>query len=123
VDVSFPIHHKLSKNTIFKRRYDHFINGCYEKYSQPECDGTENARIAMNLDQPMHQWNYTEIGFKKLRVPKSAWEPLIQYYNENRLKEHPEKWPRGNTYTNNWISPTYMVSQLIVYIYFHLRII
>ena len=36
----------------------------------------------MNLDQPSHQHNYTEIGFKKLKAPKAAWEPLLKFYGE-----------------------------------------
>ena len=113
----------------------------------------------MNLDQPSHQHNYTEIGFKKLKAPKAAWEPLLKFYGRYLIGDksnfipflhipfiasfkilchlfiiylslivivtirslyviednkdrgaHPEKWPRGNTYTNNWESPTHMIS-------------
>ena len=34
----------------------------------------------MNIDQPAHQYNYTDIGFKKMKAPKAAWEPLIKFY-------------------------------------------
>ena len=64
----------------------------------------------MNRDQPKNQHNYTEIGFKKMKAPKEAWDPLIAFYKENKEKFHLENWPRGNTYTNNWESPTYMIS-------------
>ena len=86
------------------------MNGCYKKYSREECDGNERARMAMNLNQPRSQHNYTEIGFKKLNVPKSAWQPLLQFWESNKDKLEPESWPPGNTYTNHWESPTYMVS-------------
>jgi hypothetical protein len=64
----------------------------------------------MSLEQPKTQVNYTEMGFLKLKAPKSAWDPLIAFYLDNMHQEHPEKWPRGNTYTNHWESQTYMVS-------------
>ena len=55
---------------------------CYSKFSKRECKANEDARIHMNLDQPSHQHNYTEIGFKKLKAPKAAWEPLLKFYGE-----------------------------------------
>jgi hypothetical protein len=110
VDVSYPIHGYITKNTIFKRRYEQSMKGCYEKFSRAECDGNERARINMNLDQPRSQHNYTEIGFKKTRVPDDIWQEIISFYEANKDKQKLENWPRGNTYTNNWDSPTYMVS-------------
>lgn len=110
VDVSTPIHHYLNKKTHFGKQYYNMISGCYAAYSQRECDSTEQARLQMNLDQPKSQYNYTEMGFKKMKVPEDIWSKIIAYYEENKDKLKPEKWPRGNTYTNNWLSPTYMVS-------------
>lgn len=112
VDHSFPIHHYIDKNKspFFAKQYDTMIQGCYNKFSRRECEGTERARIAMNLEQPASQHNYTEIGFKKLRAPPAAWEPLIAFYEANKNEEKLEEWPRGNTYVNSWDSPTYMVS-------------
>ena len=112
VDVSFPIHHYLdkSKSPFFAKRYSDMMKGCYTKYSQRECDATERARLEMNKNQPATQHNYTDIGFKKLRAPTAAWEPLISFYEANKHLEKPEEWPRGNTYVNSWESPTYMVS-------------
>lgn len=94
VDVSFPIHGYIKKDTIFKRRYEASMAGCYAKYSQRECDGNERARIEMNREQPKTQHNYTEIGFKKLRVPSNVWEPLMKFYNQNKGNEKTENWPR-----------------------------
>jgi hypothetical protein len=45
-----------------------------------------------------------------MRTPDSIWSPLLRFYEENIKKEHLESWPRGNTYTNHWSSPTYMIS-------------
>ncbi len=112
VDISFPIHHYIdkSKAPIGHKRYAEMMKGCYAKFSPRECDATERARMDMNKAQPSSQHNYTEIGFKKLKAPAAAWEPLINFYEANKDKEKLENWPRGNTYVNSWDSPTYMVS-------------
>jgi prolyl 4-hydroxylase len=112
VDISFPIHHYIdkSRSPIGHQRYQDMMKGCYEKYSKRECDGTERARMDMNMAQPGSQHNYTEIGFKKLKAPPAAWAPLIAFYEANKNNLKPENWPRGNTYVNSWDSPTYMVS-------------
>lgn len=112
VDFSFPIHHYIdrTKSPHFAKRYADLMTGCYNKYSPRECDGTERARISMNLEQPATQHNYTEVGFKKMRAPIAAWEPLLAFYEANKEVEKLEEWPRGNTYVNHWDSPTYMVS-------------
>jgi hypothetical protein len=54
----------------FKKRYESLMDGCYKYYSQRECDATERARLEMNLAQPKTEHNYTEVGFKKIRLPK-----------------------------------------------------
>eukprot|EP01031_Cornospumella_fuschlensis_P029054 gene29054-35068_t len=64
----------------------------------------------MSREQPATQHNYTAIGFKKLKAPKAAWEPLLEFYNQNKDKKVLEKWYRGATIVNTWDSPTYMVS-------------
>ena len=114
VDVSFPIHHSVSKfqdtNSVHAQRYRKTMDGCYKAYSRGECDATERARIDMCLTQPRSQHNYTEIGFKKMRVPALIWGDLLRFWEENKEKEIEEDWPPGNTYVNNWESPSYMVS-------------
>ena len=111
VDVTFPIHRNIQdKNSIFYKRYQSTMDGCYKAYTKAACEATENARIAMNLRQPRGQHNYTEIGFKKTRLPDELFAEIKQFYEENKDKEHLEAWPPGNTYVNNWISPTYMIS-------------
>jgi len=112
VDFSFPIHHYLDrkKAPIGYQRYENLMKGCYKKYSPRECDATERARIDMNMEQPRTQHNYTELGFKKLKAPIAAWEPLLAFYEQNKHNAKPENWPRGNTYVNHWESPTEMVS-------------
>mmetsp|Transcript_30411 Transcript_30411/g.67256 ORF Transcript_30411/g.67256 Transcript_30411/m.67256 type:complete len:563 (-) Transcript_30411:223-1911(-) len=112
VDVSFPIHYYLDakKAPVGKLRYEKMMQGCYDIYSKRECDATERARLQMNRDQPPHQHNYTDIGFKKLKCPQTAWEPLLEWFERNKDNVKPENWPRGNTYVNHWDSKTSMVS-------------
>ena len=86
------------------------MDKCYARYSKQECDATENARVAMNLRQAQTQHNYTEIGFKKLKLPAEPWAIISSFYANNKGKETLEQWPRGNTYVNHWDSPSYMIS-------------
>ena len=111
VDVSFPIHGPIKDVTShFYKRYMESMEGCYQLSSKADCDSTERARIEMNRDQPRTQHNYTEIGFKKTRLPADLFEEILQFYEENKDKKKPERWPPGNTYINNWVSIPYMVS-------------
>eukprot|EP01041_Mallomonas_annulata_P003566 gene3566-7092_t len=110
VDVSYPIHYNLDPDSFQAIRFKKMIAGCYTKYGRGACDSTDRARMAMNLEQPPLQHNYTELGFKKLKVPKAAWEPLRAFWDANKHTQFLEEWPEGNIYTNHWESPTYMVS-------------
>ena len=53
--------------------------------------------------------NYTDIGFLKTRAPKQVIELATKFWEQNHLNMEPESWPVGNTYINNWVSPTYML--------------
>jgi prolyl 4-hydroxylase len=118
VDVSFPIHHYSSKRTgysnplkgYFMARYERHMKGCYDKFSFRECDANERARLEMSLEQPATQYNYTKIGFMKRRLPDDLFKMITTFWEANKGKEKLEQWPRGNTYTNNWVAPTYMVN-------------
>lgn len=110
VDITFPIHGPIKPNTFFGKRYYTTINGCYDKFTRRLCESNELARMEMNLNQPRSQHNYTEIGFKKIRVPDEIWGPILEFYNANKDKQILEQWPKGNTYVNSWTSPTSMIS-------------
>ena len=111
VDVSFPIHHEIKdKTSIFAKRYEESMAGCTAAFSKMECDRSENQRLAMNNAQPKSQYNYTEVGFTKTRVPEALWVDIQKWYHENKDKITLELWPRANTYVNSWVSPTYMIS-------------
>jgi hypothetical protein len=86
------------------------MESCAAKYSHNECLSSERARVKMSLDQPRTQHNYTKVGFKKLRLPEGVYKTIKNFYENNKHKPHLENWPRGNTYTNHWDAPTYMIS-------------
>lgn len=96
--------------------YDSFMDSCDKHYGggrgRSACRMTEEDRVEMSLRQPGGMQNYTELGFKKLRAPKEVWERVKKFWEENKDKKNwkDENWPKGNTYTNHWDSPTYMVS-------------
>ena len=50
------------------------------------------------------------MGFKKLRAPPELWNLIEDFWKKNKDNRKLEQWGTGNTYTNNWASPTYMVS-------------
>jgi len=140
VDVSFPIHHRrisdnfawLPHNTDpdnhptppeFKdmvvnplpgreEMYQDFIKTCEEAWPNKKnrCRMTEQDRIDMSLRQPQSMQNYTEIGFKKIRAPEKVFKLIKEFWEANKEKQTIETWGVANTYTNNWVSPSYFVS-------------
>lgn len=101
--------------------YDTFIQGCKDHYEGDQkngrrspgvCATTERDRVEMSLRQPGAMQNYTDLGFKKMKAPPEVWEKIQKFWADNKDRKNwqPENWPRGNTYTNHWESPTYMVS-------------
>ncbi|KAL7534776.1 hypothetical protein ACHAXR_006067, partial [Thalassiosira sp. AJA248-18] len=96
--------------------YDSFLQGCDTHYDNGKgrsgCQITERDRVEMSLRQPAAMQNYTELGFKKIRAPEEVWKRVKKFWEENKDRKNwqSENWPRGNTYTNHWESPTYMVS-------------
>ena len=119
VDCSFPIHHEnqWSCGNLLGNRsaaYHNFMEGCHEYYRSKRqasrCDGTEADRLEMSLRQPQSMVNYTQTGFKKIRAPARLYDLLLQHWNTNQDKKTQEQWFVGNTYTNHWESPTFMVS-------------
>ena len=116
-DTSFPIQHDLvddDNNPLGPRSvlYENFIQGCREYYGKKAhaCDETERDRLAMSLRQPQSMQNYTDTGFKKIRAPEPLRKLLTEYWETNKDKKKGEQWSTGNTYTNHWAAPTYMVS-------------
>jgi prolyl 4-hydroxylase len=48
-------------------------------------------------------------GFRKVAAPDDIWVLVSEFWKRNRERWTEEVWPEGNTYTNHWASPTYMV--------------
>ena len=94
--------------------YDHFMEGCRHHYAAhaSECDMTEEDRLDMNARQPQSMMNYTELGFAKVKAPKKVFAAIQQFWEENNgaANEQAEQWDEGNTYTNHWDSPTFMLN-------------
>merc|ERR1712232_37212 len=84
--------------------------GCYNRYSWVSCRQTERDRVDMNLMQPQSMRNYTDIGVKKIKAPQKLMDLLTEFYENGKGLEQEEKWSTGNTYTNHWASPTYMLN-------------
>lgn len=125
VDVSFPIHYDFFGQDasvtetlkMFGPRkidmYKEFTTGCENFYGPKgkaqECQTSEMNRLELNRDQPKLMTNYTDVGFKKMRLSDDLWR-LIREFWEDQLKViggdiekiEEEYWPEGNTYTNHW---------------------
>lgn len=90
------------------------MEGCRNHYAAHAdyCDETEEDRIDMNVRQPPSMMNYTELGFAKLPAPKKMFAAILKFWNDNNGhgNEQPEMWDEGNTYTNHWEAPTFMLN-------------
>ena len=54
--------------------------------------------------------NYTMFGFQKMRAPKGIMNSLTEFWEVNKKSKVKETWSTGDTHTNHWSSPTYMLS-------------
>jgi prolyl 4-hydroxylase len=116
VDCSFPIHSRkwrcgdqLGNRSKF---YEVFMEGCrlYHGKQAHRCDSTEQDRLEMSLRQPQSMVNYTSTGYMKVPAPSELFTLLLNHWETNKDLKQEEVWFVGNTYTNHWESPTYMVS-------------
>jgi prolyl 4-hydroxylase len=97
-----------------KKFYDDMMQGCVKKYDTQNkgnrCWENEVDRIEMGLRQPQSMVNYTTLGFQKIKAPEGVWKLVQQFWEKNKDNWKSENWPAGNTYTNHWASPTYLVN-------------
>ncbi|CAM9099657.1 unnamed protein product [Phaeothamnion confervicola] len=70
----------------------------------------EAARKAAIVREPKTLPHFTEVGFKKTRVPPNVWDTIMTYYNDNKQSPKLEMWGKNNVYTNNEEAPSYMVN-------------
>jgi prolyl 4-hydroxylase len=94
--------------------HNDMMQGCVDKYATQNkgnrCWENERDRIQMGLRQPQSMVNYTTMGFQKIKAPKDVSNLVQQFWKKNKDNWKPENWPAGNTYTNHWASPTYLVN-------------
>lgn len=101
--------------------YESLMQGCREYYyANPKaCDDMEYDRLQMNLIQPKLMVNFTALGFFKQRLPPDLVGRLQHFWEASQEDEDDqggeqlakkERWNEGNTYTNHWQSPTYMLN-------------
>lgn len=100
------------------QRYQNFVQGCVDFYNvrkdgKPKgdrCRSNEKERVRMTRRQPQSVYNYTTMGFTKMRAPDHVFRLLRDFWDKNRGRETPEPWIPGNIYTNHWEAPTYLLS-------------
>lgn len=46
----------------------------------------------------------------EIKAPPRVWKLIQDFWEKNKDQQTLENWGAGNTYTNNWQAPTYMVS-------------
>jgi hypothetical protein len=90
--------------------YTDYMKGCYHYYSEEDCNGEEETRLAMNQRQPQSMVNMTATGYQKLKAPESLLKLLKDFWEANKEGKYEEDWGHGSIYTNHWKAPTYMVS-------------
>jgi len=121
LDASIPVPDEYKNMPIqplgnVKARYDDYISGCvefYNKHKTPKgdrCIRNEEDRIEMTLRQPQSVYNYTKLGYTKIRAPDHVFRLIKEFWDKNRGKETPENWHPANIYTNHWKAPTYLLS-------------
>jgi len=92
--------------------YEDFMEGCYVYYREKgaKCRLSEAERLYRNLEVPPDLYNYTKIGYKKLRAPPELFRPIKEFWDANRGKEKKETWKVGDTHTNHWDSPSFKLN-------------
>ena len=98
-DVSWAITHPDKLNYAYHQElYNNHIKACNDK-TRGSCQAGENVRLRMNALQPAGVYNYTEVGFQKIKVPTELWNLLHDFYVKNEGKETIE-WKAVNPYHN-----------------------
>ena len=64
----------------------------------------------MIMRQPKGMYNYTKLGYTKIKAPENVFQLIKQFWETNKGKEVEEKWSTGNTYVNHWDVPSHMLS-------------
>lgn len=87
--------------------YYDFMNKCEQAVANAEdvdpdlCEKDEQYRMIMNKYQPSGMYNYTKMGFAKIKCPPGLFKILSRFYKRNSGRDKTE-WPQLNTYHNLW---------------------
>ena len=72
-------------------RYEKYIQGCVDYYTQQyssrkgeRCLEGEQQRISMTLTQPASVYNYTKLGYTKIRAPEHVYNLLKAFWDRNK---------------------------------------
>lgn len=86
-------------------KYENYVQGCVDYYNNQgnhkgeRCLTNEKDRLAMSLRQPQSVYNYTQMGYTKIRAPDHVFQLLKEFWDKNKEKESLERWAPGNVYT------------------------
>ena len=78
--------------------YEKYIQGCLDFYGEKRgknCLSNEHQRTSMSLRQPRGVYNYTELGYTKIRAPDEVMRLLKEYWEANKDNQKVENWPTG----------------------------
>jgi prolyl 4-hydroxylase len=75
------------------------------------CQHVEDFRLNMNVNQPKSVYNYTEVGYKKIKAPAELYKLIRDFYDKH-LGENVTEWKSVNSYHNMWESPPSFISLL-----------
>jgi hypothetical protein len=81
-----------------QQQYEEYIQGCMDHYGAKRgkmCLSNEDQRLAMSLRQPKGMYNYTKLGYTKIRAPDEVMKLLKEYWDANKDSQKEEKWPTG----------------------------
>jgi len=109
-DVSWAVQSTQLKYNSFQERYDRFLEGCNEaaRRGVTFCQREDNHRLKMNREQPQSVYNYTEMGYAKIKAPKELFQKIQSFYLQNKGSDETE-WKSINTYHNMWEAPPTMM--------------
>ena len=107
---------KLSPNK--QETYDKYIQDCNDAFYQHNsnisspnntvCTYNDHERVEMNTHQPSSVYNYTTVGYKKMKTPPALFDLIQKFWNQNKHKSIVE-WDHITVYHNLWESPPTIV--------------
>ena len=114
-DASWPTKTNKTIDVLGDKQslYDAFMQTCRNAsgglFAAYSCDHSEEFRLKMNNFQPMSMRNYTDMGFKKVRVPDKLFSILRSFWERNK-DDAIQEWHSINTYHNMWESQPTLVN-------------